>query len=239
MTETAETAETQPDGASEPVDPDVPATMRMFALTGGIGSGKSSVASRLAARGATIIDSDLVVRYLQQPGSPVLAKMAEKLGDSIIAADGSLDRAAVAGIVFKDKDRLADLNAVMGPAIRRELLRRTVEAAKAGELTVLDIPLFAEGPGYRKMTWSGVLVVDVPVDIAVARLMQYRNFTEDDARARIANQASRDERLGLADFVVDNGGDEAALDAVVEACWTWMAGRPEVPVPTSETFARH
>lgn len=227
-----------PNESPTEVDPDIPATMRMFALTGGIGCGKSSVASRLAAKGATIVDSDLVVRYLQQPGSPVLAAMAEKLGDEIIAVDGSLDRAAVAGIVFKDKDRLADLNAVMGPAIRRELLRRTVEAAKAGELTVLDIPLFAEGPGYRKMTWSGVLVVDVPVEIAVARLMQYRNFTEDDARARIANQASREERLSLADFVVDNGGDEAALDAVVDGCWEWMALRPAVAVPTSATFAR-
>lgn len=213
-------------------------TMALFALTGGIGSGKSSVASRLEARGATVVDSDLIVRELQAAGSPTLQKMVDAFGAHIVGADGALDRAAVAAIVFNDKDALATLNGIMGPAIRRELARRTVESGRAGNCTVLDIPLFTEGPQYRLIEWSGVIVVDVPVDIAVQRLMQHRNFTEDDARARIANQATREERRALADFVVDNSGAPDALDAAVDACWEWMGDRPEVPIPDPDTFAK-
>lgn len=205
--------------------------MRLYALTGSIGSGKSSVAARLAERGAKIIDADAVTKELQQPGTETLAVMAEALGAEIIGPDGALDRAKVAEIAFNDKSKLDALNNIMHPAVRREMARQTKVAAEAGQLVVQDIPLFAETDYYLRFQWSGVIVVDTPPDVAVARLMQYRGFTEADARARLAAQATREARLARADYVIDNGGAPEALDAEVDRCWAWMADRPDVPVP--------
>lgn len=208
--------------------------MRLFALTGSIGSGKSSVASRLAERGAKIIDADAVTKELQQSGTETVAAMAEALGAEILAPDGSLDRAKVAEIVFNDKTKLDALNNIVHPAVRREMARQTKVAAEAGQMVVQDIPLFAETDYYLRFQWSGVIVVDTPPDVAVQRLMQFRGFTEADARARLAAQASREKRLARADYVVDNGGAPEALDGEVERCWVWMADRPDVPVPGSK-----
>lgn len=204
--------------------------MKLFALTGGIGSGKSSVASRLTALGAVIVDSDLIVRDLQRAGSPVLASMVERFGPSIIDEQGELIRPAVASIVFNDKEALADLGRIMKRPIRDETDRQTLEAANAGKPVVQDIPLLVETLEGRP-PYSGIIVVDVDPEVAVSRLVAFRNFTEADARARIAKQSTREERLAIAGFVIDNGGTEADLDLAVQRCWEWMAASPEVPVP--------
>ena len=145
-------------------------------------------------------------------------------------------RQGVAQIVFKDAAELEALNNIMGPAIRAETVRRTIEAAESGRAVVQDIPLFAESPVSRRPPYSGVIVVDTPPEIAVQRLVQFRNFTEDDARARMGKQSSREERLAFADFVVNNAGTAEDLDAEVERLRIWMQGCPDVsaPKPRSE-----
>ena len=205
--------------------------MKLFVLTGGIGSGKSSVASRLIDRGALLIDSDLIVRELQQPGGAAFVAMTERWGEAIVTPEGTLNRQAVAQIVFNESAELDALNNIMGPAIRAETVRRTIEAADSGRNVVQDIPLFAESPVSRRPPYSGVVVVDTPPEVAVQRLKQFRGFTEDDARARMAKQSSRDERLTFADFVVDNAGSAEDLDRGVARLWVWMDGCPDVPPP--------
>ncbi|MEZ5263223.1 MAG: dephospho-CoA kinase [Acidimicrobiales bacterium] len=204
--------------------------MKLFALTGGIGSGKSSVASRLTERGCVIVDSDLIVRGLQQPGMPVVLAMVEALGPTIVDEQGALIRPAVAELVFNDPEKLKALNKIMAPAIRAETDRQTLEAAESGRPVVQDIPLRVETLKGRP-PYSGIIVVDVDPEVAVHRLVTFRGFTEADARARIAKQSTRDQRLAIAGFVVDNGGTEADLDRRVEQCWAWMQRCPEVPVP--------
>lgn len=193
--------------------------MVVVGLTGGIGAGKSSVSTRLAARGAVVIDADAITRELQEPGQPVLAAMVERLGDEILRPDGTLDRAAVASVVFNDPEALADLNRIVHPAVQAEMAAR-MGAAPAGSVVVLDIPLLTE----PREGMAGVIVVDAPVDVAVARLVEHRGFDEADARARVENQISREERRAIADFVVDNSGSEAQLDAEVDRCWQWLEG---------------
>ena len=201
-------------------------------LTGGIGSGKSTVASGFARRGAALIDADAIVREQQAPGSPVLAEMVERFGDHIVASDGTLDRGSVAAIVFNDPDALADLNAITHPPVGREIRRRLGELDGTDRLVVLDIPLLGEGlakgrqPRYPT---SGILVVDTPTDIAVERLVTSRGFSADDARARIAAQLSRDERLAIADWVIDNSGGLDELEAAIEAAFNWASALPHLP----------
>ncbi|MEM7339994.1 MAG: dephospho-CoA kinase [Actinomycetota bacterium] len=207
--------------------------MRLVALTGGIGSGKSSVSERLAARGAVIVDADLVVRQLQQPGAPVFDAMVERWGDGIIGADGSLDRAGVAAIVFADSTELDALNDMVHPAVRREMRAQTEQVADTDSVVVLDIPLLAEGGADRRGA-SAVIVVDCAPEVAIDRLVAHRGFDRADAEARIAAQATRAERLAMADFVVDNGGDLAQLDAEVERCWAWLESLDATPWPPPE-----
>ena len=190
-----------------------------IALTGGIGSGKSTVARALVRRGATLIDADRVVRDLQAPGSPLLDRMAELLGADIILADGSLDRSTTAGRVFGEPELLARLNEIVHPAVREEMARRREALGEGDGVVVFDIPLLAEGD---RRDWDGVVVVDVDPRIAVERLVRHRGFTEADARARIANQASRDERRAIAGYVIDNSGDLDALEDEIDRCWEWI-----------------
>jgi dephospho-CoA kinase len=192
----------------------------------GIGSGKSTVSALLAERGAVIIDADVIAREVQHPGSPVLAKLAEQFGDHVIAPDGSLDRPAVAAIVFNDPDQLKALNRIVHPAIGIEVNQRIVEQVATDRVVVLDIPLLTENP--REGT-AATVVVDLPVEIAVERLVTSRGFSEDDARARISRQATREERLAKADRVIDNSGDHAHLVEQVEQLWEWMHTLPHVP----------
>lgn len=201
-------------------------------LTGGIGSGKSTVAAGFARRGAVLIDADAIVREQQAPDSPVFTEMVERFGDHIVAPDGTLDRGAVAAIVFSDPDALADLNAITHPPVGREIRRRLGELEGTDGLVVLDIPLLGEGlaKGQRpRYPTSGILVVDTPTEAAVERLVTSRGFSADDARARIAAQLSRNERLAIADWVIDNSGGLDELEAAIEAAFNWASELPPVP----------
>ncbi|MDP2292735.1 MAG: dephospho-CoA kinase [Actinomycetota bacterium] len=200
--------------------------MILVGLTGGIGSGKSTVSAALAARGAVIVDADQVVRDVQQPGSPVLAKLAERFGDEVIAADGSLDRAALAGIAFADPDALKALNAIVHPAVGAEMNRQVMAELGTEKVVVMDIPLLTENP---RKELQGKIVVDVPVEVQVQRLVQFRGFDEADARARIERQSTREQRLEGADFVIDNSGDLDALEPQIDRLWEWLQTLPQLP----------
>lgn len=204
--------------------------MLELGLTGGIGSGKSTVGRLLVDRGAVLIDADRIVRELQEPGTTVVAAMAERFGAAILHADGSLDRQAVANIVFHDEQALQDLNGIVHPAVRDEMTRRREVLAETDATVVLDIPLLVES---RYKGLAGTIVVDVAVEVAIERLVRHRGLDEDDARARMAHQVSRAERLAIADFVIDNGGSLDELEAEVDRCWAWIAGleRPEPGTP--------
>ena len=193
--------------------------MLLVGLTGGIGSGKSSVSSRLAARGAVVIDADAIVREVQAPGTPVLAAMIERFGPQILQADGTLDRQAVADIVFTDSAALADLNAIVHPAVSAEIARRLEAEAATDHVVILDVPLLVES---GRSDLAGMIVVDLDPDVAVERLVAHRGFSPEDARARIARQASREERLAKADVVIDNSGGLDDLDGEVDRAWTWI-----------------
>lgn len=200
--------------------------MILVGLTGGIGSGKSTISSLLEGKGAVIIDADAIVREVQLPGSSVLAELAEKFGSEVLAADGSLDRQAVANIVFTDPDALKALNAIVHPAVGKEMNRRMIEQRTTDHVVVLDIPLLTENP---REGLQGKIVVDVPVEVQVERLVKYRGFDETDARARISRQATREQRLATADFVVDNSGDLADLQPQIDKLWQWLNSLPQLP----------
>jgi dephospho-CoA kinase len=195
----------------------------LVGLTGGIGAGKSTVSAMLAERGAVIVDADQIARDLQSPGSPVLDSMAERFGEHIIRDDGSLDRAAVAAIVFNDEAALKDLNGIVHPAMQSEIQRQIDEQRSTDRVVVLDFPLLGENP---RKGLAATIVVDIPVDVAVRRLVDQRGMSEDDARARINSQISRDERLATATHVIDNGGDRESLTAQVDDLWQQLLELP-------------
>ena len=170
--------------------------MIVVGLTGGIGAGKSTVSSMLAERGAVIVDADKIARDLQAPGAPLLDVMAARFGDHIITADGSLDRAAVAAIVFNDKDALDDLNGIVHPAMQDEIQRQIDAHRGTDRIVVLDFPLLGENP---RLGLAATIVVDIPVDTAIDRLVNQRGMNVDDATARINSQLSREERSGVGD----------------------------------------
>jgi len=188
-------------------------------LTGGIGAGKTTVSTELHRRGAVVIDADAIVREVQRPGTPVFEGMVDRFGPTIVAADGTLDRQAVADVVFTDAQALADLGAIVHPAVADEIARRLEHEAGSDNVVVLDVPLLVES-GRDDM--AALIVVDVDPELAVRRLVATRGFKEDDARARIARQASRQERLARADFVIDNSGTVDELHPQIESLWTWI-----------------
>ena len=190
--------------------------MLLVGLTGGIGSGKTTVSGRLRALGAVVVDADEIVRELQEPGQIVLTEMVEHFGDRILLPDGRLDRQAVADLVFGDKEQLDALGKIVHPRVQEELLQRVGDLSQTDEVVVLDIPLLAES-GWEGLV--GTIVVDLEPDVAVERLVSQRGFAEEDARARIASQASREERLAKATWVVDNSGDPEALDPQLKELW--------------------
>lgn len=193
--------------------------MILVGLTGGIGSGKSTVSAMLAARGAVVIDADAITRELQAAGSPLLAKIAERFGAEVILPGGSLDRAGLAARVFNDPDALGELNAIVHPAVGAEILRRIDEERDTDHVVVLDVPLLTESP---RADTAAVIVVDVDPDTAVGRLVAQRGMDEADARARIARQATREQRLAIADRVIDNSGDVDDLETQVAEVWEWL-----------------
>ena len=197
--------------------------MILVGLTGGIGSGKSVVSSQLAAHGAVVVDADVIVRQLQQPGQDVLRLMVERFGSEILLDSGHLDRARLAERVFGDKQALADLNAIVHPAVGREMMRQIEERRDTNAVVVLDVPLLVENP---RTGLCGVLVVDLDPDIAVERLVAQRGFSEADARARVARQASRSARRSVADWIIDNSGSRLDLARQVSQAWSWMCSLP-------------
>ena len=193
--------------------------MILIGLTGGIGSGKSEVARRLTERGAEIIDADLIVRELQQPGAEIYEKMIELFGSEVVAADKSLDRTAIAKKVFFDESLLKTLNQLVHPVVKRVMNERVESFRDTEKVVILDIPLLVENP---REGLDGVLVVDLDAEIAVKRLVEQRNMSADDARARIAKQATREQRLAIANHVIDNSGDRNALSQKIEIAWSWI-----------------
>jgi dephospho-CoA kinase len=190
--------------------------VQLIGLTGGIGSGKSTVSALLAERGAVVIDADAITRELQQPGTPVFEAMVERFGRGIVAPDGTLDRQAVADVVFADAEALAELGRIVHPAVGAEIARRLQEEASTDHVVILDVPLLVES-GRDDM--RALVVVDLDPEIAVSRLVERRGMREDDARARMARQASRADRLAKADIVIDNSGTVADLEVAVAAAW--------------------
>jgi len=195
-------------------------------LTGGIGSGKSEVSRRLAARGAVIIDADVAARRVVDPGTPGLARIAEALGPGVLRPDGVLDRERLGAIVFGDPAQLAKLNAITHPLIAQWMQaaeRAAVEAAEGDLIVVYDAALLAESG--RWADYDLVIVVDVPPEVQVDRLVSQRGMAPDQARARLAAQASREQRLALADLVIDNSGSLEDLDRRVEEVWADLKRR--------------
>lgn len=212
------------------------------ALTGGIGAGKSTVSAALAQRGAVLIDADEIGRDVQRPGGAVFKAMVQRWGDSVVADDGGLDRAAVAAIAFGDETELAALNAIVHPAIGAEMTARRRAASASGvEVVVLDVPLLVRPDGSLvpeiAAGVAGVVVVDADEETSIRRLVEQRGFSEADARARMARQASRKDRLAAADFVIDNSGTRPQLEAQIDACWTWLRSLP--PPPTEPAIPRN
>lgn len=200
--------------------------MILVGLTGGIGSGKSTVSAMLERRGATIIDADVITREVQHAGSDVVRAITERFGADVVDEIGALRRAELAKLVFSDPEALRDLNAIVHPAVGAEINRRVNALSSTDEIVVLDIPLLTENP---RSGLQGKIVVDVPVDVQVDRLMRYRGFSNADARARIARQASREDRLRGADFVIDNSGAVEDLDPQIDSVWDWLAAFPQLP----------
>ncbi|HVM52797.1 MAG TPA: dephospho-CoA kinase [Acidimicrobiales bacterium] len=190
-------------------------------LTGGIGSGKSTVCALLAGRGAVIVDADAIVREIQAPGGLAYDGIVRRFGDAVVAADGGIDRPALAALVFSDASARHDLQRLTHPFVAQVMAERLASQADSDHVVVLDIPLLAER-GRTAFPVAGVVVVDCPVEVAVGRLIEHRGLSESDARARVAAQASREARLAVADLVIDNSGSMAALEAEVERAWRWM-----------------
>lgn len=192
--------------------------MILVGLTGGIGSGKSTVSQMLADRGATIIDGDVIARSLQRSGTPVFGAIVDYFGD-VVGTDGELDRAKLASIVFSDAQALAKLNELVHPAIGAEMLVRIAQLHDTNAIVVLDFPLLAESP---RKGLSGVIVVDVDPQLAIERVVMNRGMTEKDVQARIDRQASRQVRLAIADLVIDNSGTVEELSQQVDMAWDWI-----------------
>lgn len=190
--------------------------MFVVGLTGGIGSGKTTVANLLAARGAHVIDCDGLGRLVAEPDGRAHAGMVQRFGTGVVAPDGRIDRPALAKIVFKDAGALADLNAITHPAIDAEILDR-LAALPDDAIVVLDMAVLTES-NLGKGIYQFVVVVEADPDGRVERLIA-RGHTEADARARMASQATDAQRRAIADAVVHNRGDLASLEREVDALW--------------------
>ncbi|MFH9263489.1 dephospho-CoA kinase [Streptomyces sp. NPDC017546] len=196
--------------------------MLKVGLTGGIGAGKSEVSRLLVKYGAVLIDSDRIAREVVEPGTPGLAAVVEEFGPGVLTAEGALDRPALGALVFADAGRLAALNAIVHPLVgaRAAELER---AAPEDAVVVHDVPLLTEN-GLAPL-YDLVVVVDATAGTQLERLVTLRGMTEADARARMAAQATRDQRRAVADLIVDNDGPLEALEPQVRAVWEELVRR--------------
>lgn len=200
--------------------------MPLIALTGGIAAGKSTVARRLAEHGAVIVDADALVREVQQPGSPVLARIAEQFGAGVIRSDGALDRAALGSLVFGDDAAISRLNEIVHPAVRELSHARFAEAraASPNSVIVYDVPLLVEARGSDG--WDLVVVAHAPAPLRIRRLQEERGMSAAEAESRIGAQVSDEARLAIADVVIDTSGSIEQTIAQTDALWDRLA-RPK------------
>lgn len=193
--------------------------MQLIGLTGGIASGKSTIASRLAELGAVVVDADRIAREVVEPGTPALAEIARVFGDGVIAADGSLDRPALGAIVFGDTKALQKLNAITHPAVLAASTARFEAAASADSaaIVVYDVPLLVESA--NEYPFDLVVVAHASAATRVDRLVRLRGMEVAEAERRIGSQASDEERLAVADVVIDTDGSLAQTLAQVDELW--------------------
>jgi dephospho-CoA kinase len=187
-------------------------------LTGGMGSGKSTVADLLVGHGAVLIDADRIARQVVEPGGAAYAPLVERFGRGILGPEDTIDRAALAAVAFADAESVAALNAITHPAISVVMLERRDAEKETDHVVVLDIPLL-KAVHRELLALDSVIVVDTPVETALARLVEQRGFSRQDAEARMAAQPGREERRQGADFVIDNSSDRDHLVAEVDRVW--------------------
>ncbi|MBB6172345.1 dephospho-CoA kinase [Nocardiopsis mwathae] len=200
--------------------------MLRVGLTGGIGSGKSEVSGRLAAHGALVIDADKLAREVVEPGTSGLAEIVAEFGEEVLTPEGALDRPRLGEIVFADADKLARLNAIVHPRVGERTAGLMAQAAEDA-IVVYDVPLLVEND--LGGLYDLVVVVDAPEETRIERLIARRGMPEEQARARIKAQATREERLAAADVVVDNSGTVADLDRAVADLWGRLLDRAAAP----------
>ncbi|HIX78801.1 MAG TPA: dephospho-CoA kinase, long form [Candidatus Corynebacterium faecipullorum] len=189
--------------------------MKLIGLTGGIGSGKSTVAQLLLRHGWVVVDADQIARDIVEPGQPALAELADAFGEDILQADGSLDRGLLASRAFASREQTDLLNSITHPRIQEETQARFAAARRAGaDFVVYDMPLLVDKGLHKDM--EATIVVDVDAEERVRRLVNYRGLDEGDARRRIAAQIPDDVRRAAADFIIDNNGAREELDAQVD-----------------------
>ena len=191
--------------------------MLLVALTGGIGSGKSTVADLFGQRGATVVDADAVARWVVEPGQPALEALAVRFGPEILHPDGTLNRPALADLAFADDDSRHALEGITHPAIVAEMDRR-IAACPVDAVVVVEIQLLVETWDQRVREYEAVVVVEAPREVRVARLVD-RGMAQDDAERRMATQASDEQRRGIATHVIENAGDLEALAQQVDTVW--------------------
>lgn len=195
--------------------------MVAIGCTGGIGSGKSTVAALLERRGARVIDADAISHAVIAPGTPGRSAVVERFGAGILGPDGSIDRRALAALVFADQAALRDLEAIVHPLVS-VALRQELATAAPDDVVVCVLPLLAETDARIRYGLDGVLVVDAPEDLVLERLVGERQMDEADARSRIAAQADRFARIAVADYVILNVGSLEELDEMTEGAWHWI-----------------
>lgn len=194
----------------------------MIVLYGGIAAGKSTIGRRLADLGAVRIDADQLARDAVAPGSPGLNAVAQRFGEDLLLTDGSLDRARLGELVFGDQEALQDLNGIVHPEVRR-LSSEALAAARAADpecVVVYEVPLLAELAPADRVTGDLVVLAEASIEERIRRMREFRGMSESDARARVANQATDEERRALADVVIDTGGTESQTIEQTDALWS-------------------
>jgi dephospho-CoA kinase len=197
----------------------------LIGLTGGIATGKSTVSAMFRKRGAVLIDADQVARMVVEPGTSGAKKVREHFGDDVFFADGRLNRAALGKIIFHDPDMRNQLNQILHPLIRQEMMKQTLDAQERDPqaIVIWDVPLLIEG----KMTEmvEKVIVVYIPETLQLERLMKRNHLTEDEARRRIAAQLSIEEKKRVADYIIDNSSTLENTERQVDQIWNYLKSK--------------